>query len=116
MHELGIAQDLFAIVKEKAKENNLKKVTKISIKVGVTSGIKKDFLKHSLVDHIFPKTIAQGARLELIEELPAARCKDCGKAIDAQSMPTLNCPTCGSFKIEITKGKDVYLESIEGDT
>ena len=48
MHELGIAQDLFHIVEDKAKENNLKAVTKIVVVVGEASGIEEDFLRHNL--------------------------------------------------------------------
>ena len=126
MHELGIAQDLFKIVKEKARGNNLKKVTKIRIKVGVASGIEKDFLRHSFIDHISPSTFAEGAKLEFIKEPVEARCKNCGKKIDTQDKFTpleeksltgftVGCPACGSVNIEIIRGRDIYLENIEGD-
>jgi len=115
MHELGIAQDLFKIIEEKSNANNLRKVNKVRIKVGVASGIEKDFLRHSLVDHIFPKTIAEGAELELIEEPLKTMCKECSKDLDTQEEFSMKCPFCGSFDIEITQGKDVYLESIEGE-
>ena len=115
MHELGMAQDLFKIVETKARDNNLKNITKISIKVGVASGVEKDFLRHSFVDHIFPKSLAAGAELELIDESLAAKCEDCEEAIGAPDGSALNCPTCGSFRIKIMKGKDIYVESIEGD-
>ena len=116
MHELGIAQDLFGIIEEKARENSLKRITRIRVKVGLAAGIEQDFLKHSFIDHIFPKTIAAQAKLEFTEEPLAAKCKDCEKAIDAPDGSALNCPACGSFNIEIISGKDVYVESIEGDT
>lgn len=115
MHELGIAKDLFKIVKEKARVNNLKRVTKIRIKVGVASGIEKDFLRHSFIDHISPSTFAEGAKLEFIKEPVEARCKNCGKKIDTQDKFAVSCPACGSVNIEIIRGKDIYLENIEGD-
>lgn len=116
MHELSIASDLFKIVKEKARENNLKKITKISIKVGVASGIDKVFLKHTFVDHIFPESIAQDAELELVEDSLQAQCKSCEKKINTENKFIISCPACGGVDIEITKGKDIYLECIEGDT
>jgi hydrogenase nickel incorporation protein HypA/HybF len=115
MHELGIASELFKIALKKAGGNNLKIVTKLVIKVGVASGIEKDFLRHSFTDHILPKTIAEGAELELVEEPVEIKCRNCGKKISTQDGPKPGCPRCGSFNTEITKGKDVYLESIEGD-
>ncbi len=114
MHELGIARDLFMIVEKKARENNLKKVTKVRIKLGIASGIKEDFLRHSFIDHIFPETIARGAELEIIKEGAEARCRGCGKDIDTQAEFRMNCPACGSFDVEISRGNDTCLEEIEG--
>ena len=114
MHELAIARDLFMIVEKKARENNLKKVTKVRIKLGVTSGIKENFLRHSFIDHIFPETIARDAELEIIKEGAEARCRGCGKDIDTQAEFSMNCPACGSFDVEIRRGKDTCLEEIEG--
>ncbi len=114
MHELGLAQDFWEVIKQKAKENNLKKIEKITLRVGTASGIEEDFLRHSFVDHIFPGTIAEGAELEIIDEPVKARCKSCGKDITSAEEFALGCPFCGSPDIEISAGKDIYLEYIEG--
>jgi hydrogenase nickel incorporation protein HypA/HybF len=115
MHELGIAEDLFRIVEVKAKENNLKAVTKIVVVVGEASGIEQDFLRHSLVDHVMPGTIAEKAELEITKEPLQARCLACKIEIDSQQGFSLRCPNCGDNNLEITQGKDVYLQSIEGE-
>lgn len=113
MHELGIAKDLFAKVNEKAKENKLKRITRIKIKLGEASGVKEKFLRHSFIDHILPGSIAEGAALEIAKEEVKARCETCGKSISAQEAG-LSCPHCGGSELEIISGKDVYVESIEG--
>jgi len=115
MHELGVAQDLFRIVEHKAKENNLKVVTKIVVVIGEASGIEEDFLRHSLEDHIMPDSIAQKAELEITKELLRARCQTCGIEIDSQDFSSLGCPGCGGNNLKITQGKDVYLQTIEGE-
>ncbi len=115
MHELGIASDLFAVVREQARQSGLKKVTVISIKIGEASGIDPDFLRHSFVDHLFAGSIAEEAELKLSEEKLAAVCRDCGKEIELGETPVLSCPACGGFQVEITRGKDVYVETIEGE-
>lgn len=115
MHELSIAQDLFRIVEDKAKENNLTVVTKIVVVVGEASGIEEDFLRHSLMDHFMPGTIAQKAELEITTEPLQARCLACGKEINVQQSFSLRCPNCGDNNLEITQGKNVYLQTIEGE-
>ncbi|MFQ5867252.1 MAG: hydrogenase maturation nickel metallochaperone HypA [bacterium] len=115
MHELGIAQDLFHIVKDKAKENNLKAVTKIVVVVGEVSGIEEDFLRHSLMDHLMPGTIVEKAELEITREPLQARCLSCRKEINPQQSFSLRCPNCGNDNLEVTQGKSVYLQSIEGE-
>jgi hydrogenase nickel incorporation protein HypA/HybF len=114
MHELGIAKDLFAHVKEKVKQKGLRRITGIKIKVGEASGIEEGFLRHSFIDHILPGTIAEGVTLEVEREPVKAKCGSCGKEISARE-GGLNCPGCGGSNLEIIAGKDVYVESIEGE-
>ncbi|MCJ7646523.1 hydrogenase maturation nickel metallochaperone HypA [bacterium] len=115
MHELSMAQDLLRIVEAKAKENDLKIVTKIVVVIGETSGIEEDFLRHSLLDHIMPGTIAEKAELEITKEPLQARCVACGIEIDFQQSSSLRCSNCGNNNLEVTRGKSVYLQSIEGE-
>lgn len=114
MHELGIAKDLIDIVLLKAKENNLKKITKISVKIGEAADIEEDFLKHSMLEHLLSDTVAEGCHLEISKEDLKAKCKKCS----ARFLPTkmiFDCPICHSKEIEILSGKDVYVSSIEGE-
>jgi len=110
MHELGIATDLFKIVEQYAKKNSLKKVTKITIKLGAASGIEKDFLEHSLKDHVMVGTFAEGSKLNFKIEKVKFECRDCGKEIKDGD----ECPYCRGKRIKVTAGEDVYVESIEG--
>jgi len=115
MHELGIAQDFWAVIKEQAKNNKLKKITKIIIVLGEASGIEKDFLVHSFKDHILPGTLAEGANPEIISKSLDAKCNTCGKEITQDIMTALNCPGCQGTDIEIVSGKETYVQSIEGE-
>ncbi|MHB9155052.1 MAG: hydrogenase maturation nickel metallochaperone HypA/HybF [Endomicrobiales bacterium] len=115
MHELGIAQDFWAVVKQHAEAGRLKAVTKITLVVGEASGIEIDFLQHSLRDHVLPGTIAEGAELKFVPKKLVARCKTCGREIGKDTIRELCCPGCGGADIEIITGKETYVESIEGE-
>lgn len=115
MHELGLAKDLFHIIKERVKANNLKRITSIKIKLGVASGIDESFLIHSFTHHLFPNTIAEGAKLEIIKEFPVVKCKGCGAKIDIKDEPILSCPECKKMDMEVVAGRDIRIEEIEGE-
>ncbi|MEW6557378.1 MAG: hydrogenase maturation nickel metallochaperone HypA [Elusimicrobiota bacterium] len=115
MHELGVARNLFELVLQKATENNLKKITKISVKLGEAAGIEKDFLSHSFADHLLPGSIADGCELEITIEKVKAICKNCGTEF-LPSQTVWDCPHCQTKNIEIISGRDVYVTSIEGES
>lgn len=115
MHELGIAQDFLAVIKQQANLHGLKKISKIKIVLGEASGIELDFLKHSLVDHALPGTIAENAEIEFVPLKLIAQCCECKKEINSKNLLTLSCPFCGCSEVNIISGKEIYVESIEGE-
>ncbi|MCX5778030.1 MAG: hydrogenase maturation nickel metallochaperone HypA [Elusimicrobia bacterium] len=115
MHELAIAQDFWKTILDNARTNHIKKITKISLMLGEASGIEKDFLEHSLRDHIMPGSIAADAQLEITLLPLAASCKSCATVITKDMMSTLACPQCGSRDIDIQSGRETYVASIEGE-
>lgn len=115
MHEHGIGRELWKVIEDQAKQNNLIKITKISIVVGKASGIEKELLVHTMKDHIIPGTFANSAELEFINEDLTAQCNACKKNIDVSKMETMFCPECGSSDIIILSGNDCFVKSIEGE-
>ena len=115
MHELGIAQDFWTVIKQYAEQNKLKAISKITIVLGEASGIEEDFLRHSLKDHILPGTIGENAEIVVVPVKLLARCNDCEKPVTREDMKGLACPHCGSGNIKITSGKETHVESIEGE-
>lgn len=115
MHEIGVAKEIFKAIKELAEKNNLKKITKIRIRVGEQSGVVEELLKHSLCDHLFPGTIAAEAELEIVKELLHFRCQNCGKEFNLSGSEIAKCDSCGSENVETISGTDVYLDHLEGE-
>jgi hydrogenase nickel incorporation protein HypA/HybF len=115
MHELGIAQDFWAVIKQHADQHQLKKITKITIVLGEASGIEDDFLRHSLKDHVLQGTMGKDAELEFVRVPLKARCTSCERMITKDDLASLACPGCGSAGIEIASGKETYVQSIEGE-
>ena len=101
MHEHGIGRELWKVIEEQAKQNNLMKITKISIVVGKASGIEKELIVHTMKDHIIPGTFANSAELEFINE-------DAGAIWENYSKWTGYIDNLGARnKIEIIKNPDI---------
>jgi hydrogenase nickel incorporation protein HypA/HybF len=115
MHELGIARDFWAVIKQQAAANGLNRITRITIVLGEASGIEADFVRHSLVDHILQGTMAENAELEFIVKPLEACCNSCKTGVSTSTIKDFSCPACGSPDIAITSGKESYVQSIEGE-
>jgi hydrogenase nickel incorporation protein HypA/HybF len=113
MHEVSIMENTIKIVLEKAKENNLKNISKITIKIGKLSGVMSDALLFAF--HSISKgTIVEGAEF-LIEKVDAtARCDDCGITFEIDHFNKL-CPNCNKFSTNILSGYELYVNTIEGE-
>lgn len=112
MHELGMARDLFKVILEKAAEKSLSSITSVRIKAGEASGIEPEFLRHSLEDHVFPGTPAEGCAIDIEGEKASAVCSGCGRQPGEDDI--FKCPSCGGDDFEITGGRDVLVEEVEG--
>lgn len=113
MHEVSIMQNSIKIVLEKAKENNLKNISKITIKIGELSGVMSDSLIFAF-NSLSKGTIAEGAEF-LIEKVDAtAMCNDCGITFKIDHFNKL-CPSCNKFSTNILSGYELYVNTIEGE-
>ena len=74
MHELGIAQEIIAIVAEHAGDA---RVTRVVLEIGRHALILPDSIRFCF-DLCSEGTVAQGAQLEIREIPGRARCRDCG--------------------------------------
>ena len=110
MHELSIAHNIVSIVTDSITDYPGAKVNSIRVSVGVYSGVNPEALNFS-----FPLasegTVVEGAEL-LIDTVPlTVVCGECGKGpVDSSS---LCCPMCGSNKITIKTGRDLFVSSID---
>ncbi len=107
MHELGIAQEVIAIVAEHA---GAARVTRVVLEIGQHAMILPDSIRFCF-DLCSEGTVAQGAELE-IRDVPArARCRDCGEEV-ALEQPFGLCP-CGSADLQWLSGDEIKVKEME---
>ena len=111
MHELGITENIVNIALAKAGEAQASRISQINLVIGEMSGFVADCIQFYF-DSLSRDTIAQGAVLHF-ELVPAQlRCRNCSTIFASQD--TLwSCPECHGQSVEISKGRELYMESIE---
>ena len=111
MHELGVTENIVNITLAKAGEAQANKVIQINLVVGELSGFVPDCIQFYF-DSLSKDTIAQGAVLHFESVPTQLRCRNCSTIFHPQD--TLwSCPKCGGQSVEIFKGRELYIESVE---
>jgi len=113
MHELAITQGLFDVIMEQAKQSGAKRVGGINLIIGEMTGVAGASVQY-YVNFLSKGTIAEGVALN-IKVIPAqVRCRNCDKTFELGEL-IWNCPDCGGTDLEITGGKELFIDSIEVD-
>jgi hydrogenase nickel incorporation protein HypA/HybF len=108
MHEVSIAQSILSIAEKVVTD---KKITSVSIDVGVLSGIEIDALK-SAFSFVKENTILNNAELIINQVNAVAVCNECGNEFELKHFAT-PCPACNSFSLKIIKGQEMIVTQIE---
>jgi hydrogenase nickel incorporation protein HypA/HybF len=108
LHELSIAESVVRIAGRQAEG---RRVTKVQMKVGYLRQVVPSALAFSF-ELVADGTPVEGAELE-VEHVPAeGKCRGCGVESELAGFP-LRCGACGSFDLEILKGEELMVESLE---
>ena len=113
MHELALMTSMVNRVCEIAKQNNAKKITKITVKRGEISGVIPEALNFCF-DICVSDTIAQKAAFLIIDVPAKWKRKTCGQIIskvDDLNIPF--CPKCNNYDLSFIEGREFQLDSIE---
>ena len=111
MHELGITESILNIALAKANEAQASKVLHINLVIGELSGFVPDCIQFYF-DFLGKDTVAEGAALHFELVPTELRCRDCNAVFHAEDI-VWSCPTCGGGNVEICRGREFYIESLE---
>ncbi len=110
MHELGVICEVVNTVEKIAKENNVKRVSKIVLEVGELSGMVPEYIQDCFPAATY-KTSLEGVELGLDIIPGIAKCRDCGKEFNAKECD-LKCPVCGGQNLEALSGREFIIKEI----
>ena len=111
MHEIGLMQHALDIALERAVTAGARHVHRVTMRVGVESGVVSDVLAFAF-EVATRGTIAEGARLE-IEDVPLiCFCSLCDR--EFQPADALHeCPGCGRPGALVRRGREFELASLD---
>ena len=107
MHELGITQEVIALVCERAQGA---KVRRVALEIGKLSAVLPDAVRFCF-DLCSQGTAVEGASLEIIETPGRARCRQCGTEMLLER-PFGRCG-CGSTDLEWLARGELKIQEIE---
>ncbi len=116
MHEGAIAESIVDILKQTKEKNGLEKITKVTLKIGIMSGVMVDALLFALDAIKNEETFIKNAVFEVENVNVKAYCVICGKhySYERNDELTLMCKDC-SMPLEIIEGKEMEIVEIEGE-
>ncbi|HXG13005.1 MAG TPA: hydrogenase maturation nickel metallochaperone HypA [Gemmataceae bacterium] len=107
MHELGLTQEIIAIVAEHARGAQVRRVV---VEIGKLAAVLPDAVRFCF-DLCSQGTVAEGAVLEIIETPGRARCRACGAEVILEQ-PFGVCG-CGNTDLEWLSGEELRVREME---
>jgi hydrogenase nickel incorporation protein HypA/HybF len=108
VHELSLAS---AVVNTIAKHAGGRRVTVVNLRVGRLRQVIPDTLEFYF-EFVARDSVCEGARLEQEVIDARLRCRPCAYEWDIE-IPAFRCPQCGGSEVEIARGDEFEVESIE---
>jgi hydrogenase nickel incorporation protein HypA/HybF len=111
MHEMSLAEGIVQLVEDAAEASGCTRVKTVWLEIGQLAAVEKEALRFCF-DAVTGDSIAQGARLEIIETPGRGWCMKCegNVAVEALYDP---CPACGSYQIQVTGGNEMRVKELE---
>lgn len=112
MHELGIVMKVVEEAEQAAKENEVKKVLKLTMEVGEVSSIVPDLFRDCFEWAKKRTQYLQEAQLEMILIQGISYCTECRKTYETTKYAKI-CPHCGSEKTYLVTGNEITIKGME---
>ena len=113
MHEMSICESIISVIEQQAVAQSFEKVNMVRLEVGAMAGVELEALRFSF-DVVTRGSIADGAKLDVIELPVTGWCMPCAKEISVRERYDA-CPDCGSYQIQITGGEELRIKEMEVD-
>ena len=113
MHEMSLAENVLRIIEDEARAHQLRRVRSVTLEIGKLAAVEPEAMRFAFTA-VTLDTLAQGARLELLEVPGEGRCADCSAQV-VMDEPLALCPQCGSGAVLVTGGDRMRVVELEAE-
>jgi hydrogenase nickel incorporation protein HypA/HybF len=108
---MSICEGILQVLETEAGKQGFKKVKTVWLEIGDLSSIEPEALLFGF-DVVTRDSLADGARLEIINIPGRAWCMQCAKnvSVKARFDP---CPECGGYQMQPTGGEEMRIKELE---
>ncbi len=111
MHEMSLCEGVLRVIEEQAVVQNYTQVKTVFLEVGALAGVELDALRFGF-DVVMKNSIADQAKLEIIEIPGQAWCMQCMKNVTVQQRYDA-CPDCGGYQLQVNGGEEMRIKELE---
>lgn len=111
MHEMSLCQSILQTLEEQARVQDYRRVTEIRLEIGALAGVEIAALRFGF-EVVMRGTLAEGARLQIVEVPAQARCPLCARPVAVQRRYDA-CPHCGHFPLPLERGDEMRILDLE---
>jgi hydrogenase nickel incorporation protein HypA/HybF len=115
MHEAAFADSIIRMVLEVARRERIRTVKRVDVVIGelhrVVPGVLRTHFEIGKREH----PVLLRSKLSIRMKKAGIACRKCRKK-SALTSVAFFCPSCGSAEIEVIRGMELHLASIEGET
>ena len=113
MHEISLCEGIVQLLQEQAETGpeRYRIVKTVWLEIGQLAGVELSALRFGF-DVVSRGTLAENARLEIIEQPGQAYCFNCEKNVVVQQRFDA-CPDCGSYQLQVIGGDQLRVKELE---
>ncbi|MBY4677392.1 hydrogenase maturation nickel metallochaperone HypA [Marinobacterium arenosum] len=113
MHEMSIAEGIVQLLEQQAVEQQYRRVRTVWLEIGPLAAVETEALRFCF-EAVTRDSLAEGARLEIIELPASGWCLGCASQIEIRQRYD-SCPACGSYQVQVTSGEELRIKELEVD-
>lgn len=99
------------VLEDEAKRQHFSKVKTVWLEIGAMSGVEVEAMRFCF-DVVIRHTLADGAKLEIIEVPAETWCLNCTQTVTVKQRYDA-CPHCGSYQLQVTRGEEMRIKELE---